>query len=163
MKIKGIRFKRGGILIMVLMLVSVFITMGFYLYNYSKLNFNVTRNEIILVQAKYVGESALRHAIAILRKQIPFSSHFTSVEPPLIDEPLEVPSNTYDILDLPTRISSLDEAKKFEFNNLYRYSIFIWSYDPVNFPNVITIKIIIFYKQGNKWIPIKAYKSTISV
>ena len=137
---------RGVMLFVIMLILPVLMIMTYTLLRTTNINTRITTNEYILTQAEYVGEAALRHATAVLKKNMPFVSHYNAVVPPLNEDKTSFPATTYDLTKVaPTTVNSVDDLQMISFWARFGYRIFVWSYDPTNDPTNINIRILVYY------------------
>jgi hypothetical protein len=125
------------------------------------------RNLYILTQAEFVANAATRHALNMVDNI--GMSNFNNVNPPnnaSANLPSTTPATTYDlgrqnipnnVSDLRVNNANLSTLTNNIINRDFSYKICIWKYDPRINPNLMRVKVFVFYRN----ILVKSYIFTI--
>jgi hypothetical protein len=115
-----------------------------------------SRNIYILTQAEFVANAATRHALNMVANI--GMSNFRAVNPPNNDSanfPSTTPATTYDlgrqnipnnVNDLLVNNANLSRLTNNIINRNFSYRICIWKYDKNINPNLMRVKVFIFYR-----------------
>ncbi|MCX7871246.1 MAG: hypothetical protein N2485_06745 [bacterium] len=155
-KIKKQRSTKGVALIIFLFIILIlFVLFGALTYRVNVSN-AISRNTYVLTEAEFVANSAVRHALTIVTNV--GIGNFSSVQPPNDNSanfPTTLPATTYDlgVVSIPNNLNdilrnnaNLNSLTNNFVNNNFSYRVCVWKYDPNNNPNIMRVKVFVFYK-----------------